>query len=873
MPLGGARVSDLDATTFGEWLRRRRKGRGLTQAELARKVGCATITIQKIEADQRRPSKDMAAWLAEAFELGPSQRAHFLFLARAGRNLTAREQASLDRPSTNLPPALPTLVGRENDLATARRRVLDDGVRLLTIAGPPGVGKTTLSLHLGGALLDAFEDGAYFVALADAFDTRSVAAAIAQTLNVNHAGLDPRRLTDYLSGKQLLLVLDNYEQAVSSAPFVAELLRACPWLSVIVTSRVPLGIRFERRLVLGPLELPQDATACSPDEIARSPAVSLFIERAQAVNPEFVLTVENVSAVVQICTRLGGLPLAIELVAARAAVLTPQALQERLGGRLLLDSGGLQDVPDRHRTIRAAIDWSYALLSAVEQRLFARLGVCSGEFGLDVAEVLAPGVATDALAGGERAGALDALVSLVEKGLVVRRDRAGAPRFQLLEPIRDYALERLENDGEERAARLSHADYYSSLALDAEPRLRERGQVAWLDKLESAWGNLQAALAFLLGPVGDPERALQLANALFWFWNVRGHLSEGRFWLMKGLEAARDLEVSPQPRAKALAALAALEWQEGDLQTARTHIDESVELGRQLEQGPSSNQAMALCVLAMVAVFQRDEATAAAAAGASLRMFTDLGDRSGIALALNPVGKVRLQQRDLAAARCAFEQSLALFHELGDHWGAGIPLMNLGVLEAMNGRGAIARARLEESARLFEAVGERWMRATVLDVLASLLAADGETARATAARRESLDILTRMGLTLSRATVLLNFARVLQSHRAYDEALTLFEQSLELQLRERFPLGTARCLIGLAAAAVSSRDPRRAARLLGAAEHVLDSGGIVLASDDEAERDKVATEVRAIISQDIAHAEWQAGRTMGGQYSALLFDG
>ncbi len=862
-------MPELDATTFGEWLHLRRKGMGLTQAELARKVGCATITIQKIEAGQRRPSRDMARWLAEACEISAPQRQRFLQLARAGRTLTAREHVALDRRPTNLPLGLPPLIGRERDLSRARSRVLQDGARLLTITGPPGVGKTTLALRLGTDLLSAFEDGVFFVPLAGARDAPAVAAAIARALDVNEEGAGPpRRLKEYLSGKQLLLVLDNFEQAVNSGSLVAELLRTCPWLSVIATSRGPLRIRQERRLLLEPLALPSKVPSCSFGEIAKSPAVALFVERAQAVRADFALTADNADAVVGICARLGGLPLAIELVAARASFLTPEALLERLGGGLLLDSGGIDDVPDRHRTMRASIDWSYDLLLPSEQVLFARLGVCSGPFGLPTAEAMATagtgaGPATDS----EQPRPLDRLASLVDKGLVVRQDRAADPRFQLLEPMREYALAALQRGGAEGDARQCHAHYYVSLALEADPRLRQHGQVAWLDRLESERGNFQAALAFLLGPGDDAPRALQLANGLFWFWNIRGHLSEARSWLAGALDATERVGASPQ-RAKALAALAGIAWQTGDLQTARVYVDASLDSFRRLEDPGSRDHAVALCTLAMVALFQGQEVTALAAAEESVHMFSTLGDRSGMALAMNPIGKVLMQRHDLIAARAEFERSLALFRELGDNWGAGIPLMNLGVLESVAGRAAAARARLEESARLFATVGERWARALVLDGLASLLVANGEVDRAAAARQESLDILTKMGLRVSLSTVLFNAARVLQSHGDLEQALSLFEHSVGLLSERQLPLERARCLIGLAAAAAGCGDARRAARVLGTVESVVESSGILLAVEDIAERDRTMVAVRAVLGDDTAQAEWQRGRNMAAATAA-----
>jgi predicted ATPase/DNA-binding XRE family transcriptional regulator len=856
-------VSEREALTFGQWLRLRRKSLGLTQAELAAKVGCATVTIQKLEADGRRPSRDMATWLAEACGIGISERRRFLRLARAGRTLTTRDQAALQRRPTNLPLLPPQLIGRERDLQTARNRLLRDGVRLLSITGPPGVGKTTLGIHLGIETLSAYEDGAFFVPLAEAGDAAAVVAAIAQVLDVNQAGVALiSRLGAYLSDKQLLLLLDNFEQALDAAAVVSELLRGCPWLTVVATSRAPLGLRLERQLPLAPLAVPPEGATYSAEEVARSPAVALFVERAQSARPDFAVTPQNAEPIARICGRLGGLPLAIELVAARATILNPEALLDRLGGPLLLDSGGLRDVPVRHRTMRAAIKWSYDLLSPSEQALFTRMAVCSGEFGLALAEALAatPGPAA---AGLDQQRPLDTLTSLVEKNLVVRRDRGTEAWFQLLEPIREYALEALQRAGVDSDARRRHADYYLSLTAEADIGLRNAGQLAWLDRLERERGNLQAALGFLIGPAEDAERTLRLAMALFWFWTIRGHLSEGRSWLARALDCADPVRTSALQRARALAALASFEWQEGNLRAACEHIGESLAVFGRLDPRPTREHAMALCVRAMVAIFQEDAPTAITAAEQSVRMFSEVGDMSGVALALNPIGKLRLQQQDLPAARAVFERSLALFRQVGDSWGAGIPLMNLGVLETVDGCRAAAQARFEESLRLFETVGERWMRALVLDALAGVLDAGGKTARAAAARRESLDILTKMGLSVSLATVLANFARVLESHQDHEQALSLFEQSLGLLSEPRLPLDTARCLIGLAAAAAGCGDLRRAARALGAADRVIESGGIRLVGEDAAERDRTTIAIRAVLDEGTMQAEWRQGLEIG----------
>jgi predicted ATPase/class 3 adenylate cyclase len=467
---------------------------------------------------------------------------------------------TLESRPNNLPLQPTPLVGREREVAEIADRVQSEGARLLTLTGPGGTGKTRLALQAAADLLEEFEDGVFFVALATITDPELVPSTIAVPLGVKESAEQPltESLRGYLREKQLLLVLDNFEQVLESAPLVGELVAACPKLKILATSRIALRLYGEQEYSVPPLALPDPRVLPPLEVLTQYEAVRLFLERARAVRAEFSVTNENAPAIAEICARLDGLPLAIELAGARVRILPPQKMLERLSNRLKLLKGGARDLPTRQQTLRGAIDWSHDLLEEEEKILFGRLSVFSGGRTLEaIEEICDPEGDLDALEGVE---------SLVEKSLLRQEEGPnGEPRFVMLETVHEYAREKLQESGEAEKFKLAHAEYFLALAEETEPELKGSGE-RWLEHLEAEHDNFRAALDWTPQP-GDTDLALRLGGALMMFWDIRGHYSEGRRWLEKAL--AQDRHAPAAVRAKALGCLGRLAWQQGDLDRRR----------------------------------------------------------------------------------------------------------------------------------------------------------------------------------------------------------------------------------------------------------------------------------------------------------------
>ncbi|HTS12182.1 MAG TPA: protein kinase [Candidatus Limnocylindrales bacterium] len=669
------------------------------------------------------------------------------------------------RPS-NLPTPGTAFVGREKEVAEAREILRRREVRLVTVTGPGGIGKSRLALEVARNAAEEFPGGVYFIPLAAVTDANMVVSVIAQAVGIRETGGQPvlealkEHFDKSVSGPMLLLI-DNFEQVIAAAPALAKLMGVAPKLKLLVTSRSALRVSNEHEFPVPPLELPDSKSQPSLRELSRSPAISLFVQRAAAVKPNFELNKDNAAAVAEICAHLDGLPLAIELAAARVKLLTPAAMVTRLASRLQLLTGGARDLPARQQTLRQAIDWSYDLLSAPEQKLFARLSVFMGGCTLDAVESVCNTKNDLGL------DVLDGMASMVDKSLVRQIEhRDGEPRFVMLETIREYALEKLAGSGEEAATRRAHAAYCLILAEEGAGGDTGATEAVWLERFDIEHDNFRAALDWI-AEAGEPEWGLRIGVALFRFWEAREFFSEGRDRLGRVLRL-KGAAAPTNARVRALFGAAVLAGEQGDLSLATQLFEESLGIARQLgdkktiavvlnargvnirdrgdlstariffeeclalwrEMGDGLAAARVLSNMATVLRMQGNYQRARALYEECLSIFRELGDKSGLAWALNHQGDTAREQGDCAAARDLYEESLAAFRELNDPWGMAATLGDLGNLAREQGDCGTADSLYSESLRLFQELGHKRGIVRLLEAFACSAAAQSEPERA-----------------------------------------------------------------------------------------------------------------------------------------------
>jgi predicted ATPase len=673
-------------------------------------------------------------------------------------------QQAETRPS-NIPVQRTRFVGREKEVAAAKELLLRQDVRLVTVTGPGGIGKTRLAVEVASGLVELFPGGTHFIPLSSLSDSSLIASVIVQTLGIREAGIQSplemlkKNLQDSLRAPMLLL-LDNFEHLIRAAPTVAELLAMAPNLKILVTSRAALHLYGEHEFPVPPLALPDSRSTPPLEVLSQYPAVALFVQRAAAAKPDFELNGENARAVTEICARLDGLPLAIELAAARVKVLSPSSMLTRLASRLQLLTGGARDLPQRQQTLRATMDWSYDLLSAAEQKLFRRLAVFVGGCDLEGVEAVCD------TKGDLDLDLLDGMASMVDKSLLQQIEEANAEsRFVMLETIREYALEKLEASGEQALTKRAHAAYCLVLAEEETTQQNVAEGADWLERFAVEHDNFRAALEWLT-ETGGAEWGLRLGAALFRFWETREYLAEGRDRLGKLLKLAgaaaptktreravfsagvlaseqadyasadplfrEALDIARQLGDKrgvavSLNALGVNTRNRGDIAVAHSLFEEGLMLWRQL--GDQKVVARSLSNLANVVKLQGDYARARTLHAECLSIFSGLGDRTGVAWSLNSQGDVARDQRDSAAAQTLYEQGLAIFRELGDYWGIAGTLTDLGNLAREQHNAPTAHSLYRESLRIFQALEHKRGIARLLECFAGLAAAQLEAER------------------------------------------------------------------------------------------------------------------------------------------------
>ena len=713
------------SVSFGQWLKQRRKALELTREALAQRIGCAVVTLNKIEADERRPSHQLAELLAEHLNIPLNERQAFISFARAKAGKDGALENPLFHSPTNLPAPPNLLIGRTADVAALRKQLLQPQTRLLTLTGPPGIGKTRLALQLAAKVREDFPDGVFLVSLAPVTDATLVFTTCASTLGVPEGGPQTplERLKTFLREKQILLVLDNFEQVLAAAAQIADLLAACPWLKLLVTSRAPLRIRPERQFPVTPLALPDLIQLPDADTVSQYSAVALFLERAQAVTPEFALTEANAETVVAICARLDGLPLAIELISARIKLLHPAQLLERLSGGLMLRSDGPRDLEPRHRTLNAAIEWSYHLLSADEQTLFRRLGVFVGGWTLEAAEAV--------YADNRSLNVIDGLASLLDKSLIKQEAMPNdSSRFMMLETIREFALEQLNTHDELEQTRRRHAEYFVTWAETPERPWIGSRQHLWWDQLEVELANFRAALTWSRTKT-NAELELRLNLVLAPFWHRRNYLAEGTDWLThaevrseEALASEHYVPADKRRRAWIVSWSALFETFQGNVAAQKPRYEECLRLFRELGDNFGISSVLGDYGMHLNLLGDNEQATAVLEECLVLRR--QLGDISEISWCLFFLGIVAYSEKNIDKARAFWEEGLEGMRASEDMWGMIHMLSNL-ALAALD-RSDIERAEtyLTESLIRAQELGDLRSTAHTLEGFARAAVKRGE---------------------------------------------------------------------------------------------------------------------------------------------------
>jgi predicted ATPase len=725
-------------------------------------------------------------------------------------------------PVSTLPAPAAAFIGREQEVSRICTMLRRHDVRLVTVTGPGGCGKTRLAIRVAQELQDAFTDGIIFVDLATTNDPDLVLPTIARALGIGEMTNQPlgERVTLYLREKHVLLLLDNCEHVIDAAPLFARHLSAAPHLKALVTSRAVLHLSGEHEVPLRPMAIPDRKSQWSATVVSAYDAVALFVARAQAVNSSFALTDENAGAIVELCHQIDGLPLAIELAASRCKFLTPEVLLQRLSNRLQVLTGGARDLPIRQQTLRNTVDWSFQLLNAGEQQLFLRLSVFASGFTLEAAEAVC---GSD---GELRLDILDGLASLVDKSLLQSVETSiQEPRFAMLETIREYAVERLERLLDVEDLSRQHAKYFLKLAETAESHLRGTERLLWRQRLEADYDNLRMALIWSQSAANRVDIGLGLASALGGFWITSGQWTEADYWINGML--AHSHQASTPALVKAYLMAGHLHFLHSDDSQADAFLEHGLRLALEINDKP--NSARILQLRCRIATTRHQYDRAVEFGNQSLSLFRELGDQLGIAQTISDLGMLLLEQGNCAQAATLVEESLALYRALGDLHG---------IAAALNGLGEIARA-------------------------------DGDVSNAARYYAESFGLWQAQQDPFGMITSLLGVGYIALRQSRADDARNAFMHSLTLCRELGDVVTTLESLAGLAGVIATGSSPRRAVRVFGGVMAQMQGIREQIAPVDQAEHDRSIIALRAQFDEATFSGEWEAGEAMSLEQTIL----
>lgn len=760
---------------------------------------------------------------------------------------------TLENRPNNLPSQPTPLVGRESELEAVSTLLRQPDVRLITLTGAGGTGKTRLGLQVAADMLDEYADGVFFVPLVSIRNAGLVAPSIMQALGVRESGEDPtvETLKDYLKSRQALLLLDNFEQVLAAAPIVAELLAAAPALKILVTSRETLHLRGEKEFAVPPLSLPDPRNIPSVEQLSQFGAIALFVQRAQDVKPDFAVTTQNAQAIAEICRRLDGLPLAIELAAARIKFLPPQAMLARLQSRLRLLTSGARDLPDRQQTLRNTIGWSYDLLTPAEQLLFKRLAVFAGGSTLEAVEAVCDAE------GDLEVDTLEGLSTLTDKSLIRNGEGSnGEPRFRMLETIREFAMEKLEVSGEVEEMLRRHTDFYLTTAKESDNSVLGEWWYNDFDLIEDEHDNMRAVLRRTSQDPNLVQVALEMSAALCWFWDFRDYFSEGQAWL-ETILALPAADTHNSARANALRASGTLSMLQGDYTTARSRLLEGLEMARQV--GDERCVALALPFLCFTFQLRGEYVEAIKYGEEGVALLRKLGDLSFLGLGLFALGDAFMWAGDYEKAKSIHKESSSIFKADKAMAARTLPMISLGRIAMLQGDYATARSLLEESIAIRRKQKNRWLLAISITTLGDLALYESSYDEAEALAQESLDIYRAVGDNGGIAWAVYNLGWIALHESDYKRASEMFKEGLMIRNKQGNKMHIALNLLGFASLASAKGQYERTVRLLGAMNALLAEDGVRLDIRDQDEYEHIHKEARSQMNQ----ADWSRGWNEG----------